>query len=175
MLYRYKISFVALDGTNEAEMICFGDVARRIIGKPVQQIIRTATNANTYPPDVTKIVSLRFTFQVSLTQQSYYRQQKTYQVVSVVTSHGQPNAIPHAPVNEGAAHPSTPMSDHSLTVTTDDGSELAQPNSVTDDGVPSLVAANVSCLHCFYALESCWYLMWLDLPSIADPTSISSH
>jgi replication factor A1 len=156
-------------------MICFGDVARRIIGKPVQQIIRTATNANTYPPDVTKIVSLRFTFQVSLTQQSYYRQQKTYQVVSVVTSHGQPNAIHHAPVNEGVAHPGTPMSDHSLTVTTDDGSELAQPNSVTDGGVPSLVAANVSCLHCFYALESCWYLMWLDLPSIADPTSISSH
>ncbi|XP_066314007.1 replication protein A 70 kDa DNA-binding subunit B-like [Miscanthus floridulus] len=142
--FKYKISFVALDGTDEAEMVCFGDVARRIIGKPVQQILRTATNANTYPPDVTKMVSLRFTFQVSLTQQSYYRQQKTYQVVSVVTSHGQPNAIPHAPVNEDGAHPSTPESDHSLTAATDDGSELVTPNSVTDGGVPSPVATNRS-------------------------------
>ena len=168
ILYRYKISFVALDGTDEAEMVCFGDVARRIIG--------TATNANTYPPDVTKMVSLRFTFQVSLIQQSYYRQQKTYQVVSVVTSHvGQPNAIPHAPVNEDGAHPSTPESDHSLTAATDDGSELVTPNSVTDGGVPSPVATNVSSLHRFYALESCRCLMQLDLPSVADPTSISSH
>jgi replication factor A1 len=79
---------VALDGTDEAEMVCFGDVARRIIGKSVQQLLRTSPNANTYPPDVSKIVSLRFTFAVALTQQSYYRHQKTYQVISVVTPYG---------------------------------------------------------------------------------------
>ncbi|XP_066385069.1 uncharacterized protein [Miscanthus floridulus] len=73
--FKYKISFVALDGTDEAEMICFGDVARRIIGKTVQQLLRTSPHANTYPLDVTKIVSLRFTFAVALTQQSYYWQQ----------------------------------------------------------------------------------------------------
>jgi len=69
---RYKISFVALDGTDEAEMICFGDVARRIIGKPVQQLLRSAAGPNTYPPEVARIVSLRFTFAVALTQQSSY-------------------------------------------------------------------------------------------------------
>jgi replication factor A1 len=58
---------VALDGTDEAEMICFGDIARRMIGKPVQQVLRTATSANTYPPDISKMVSLRFTFQLCLT------------------------------------------------------------------------------------------------------------
>lgn len=83
--FKYKISFTALDGTDEAEMICFGDVARRVIGKSVQQLLKTARNANTYPQEVARIVSLRFTFAVALTQQSYYKQQKTYQVVSVIT------------------------------------------------------------------------------------------
>lgn len=102
---RYKISFVALDGTDEAEMICFGDVARRIIGKPVQQLLRTAANANTYPPDVSKIVNLRFTFAVALTQQSYYRQYKTYQVISVVTSYGRLAQLPpiQSPGNQNPA------------------------------------------------------------------------
>jgi replication factor A1 len=64
-LNRYKISFIALDGTDEADMICFGDVARRIIGKSVQQLLRIATNSTTYPPEVARIVSLRFTFAVT--------------------------------------------------------------------------------------------------------------
>jgi replication factor A1 len=64
---------VALDGTDEAEMICFGDIARRIIGKPVQQLLRTATSSNAYPGDIARLVSLKFTFAVTLTQQSYYR------------------------------------------------------------------------------------------------------
>ena len=97
---------MALDGTDEAEMICFGDIARRMIGKPVQQVLRTATSPNTYPSDISKLVSLRFTFQVSLTQQSYYRQQKTYPVVSVVTSYGQQNAIADAPGNGDGGQPS---------------------------------------------------------------------
>lgn len=47
-------------------MICVVDIARRIIGKPVQQVLRTVTAQNAYPPDITKIVSLRFTFAVTL-------------------------------------------------------------------------------------------------------------
>lgn len=38
-------------------MICFGDVARHIIGKPVQQVLRMATSANQLPLDIAKIVS----------------------------------------------------------------------------------------------------------------------
>lgn len=91
---RYKISFMALDGTDEAEMICFGDVARRIIGKPVQQILRSATCPNRYPPEITRIVSMTFTFAIALSQQSYYKQQKTYQIISVVTAFGsQPSPV----------------------------------------------------------------------------------
>jgi len=57
-----------MDGTDEAEMICFGDVARHIVGKPVQQVLRMATSANQLPADIAKIVSRRFTFVVTLTQ-----------------------------------------------------------------------------------------------------------
>ncbi|XP_066316178.1 uncharacterized protein [Miscanthus floridulus] len=71
--FKYKVCFIALDGTDEAEMVCFGDIARRMIGKPVQQLLRTSTSANAYPPDITKLVSLRFTFVVTMTRQSYYR------------------------------------------------------------------------------------------------------
>ncbi|KAG0516851.1 hypothetical protein BDA96_09G037800 [Sorghum bicolor] len=92
--FKYKISFMALDGTDEAEMICFGDVARRIIGKPVQQILRSATCPNRYPPEITRIVSMTFTFAIALSQQSYYKQQKTYQIISVVTAFGsQPSPV----------------------------------------------------------------------------------
>lgn len=96
---------MALDGTDEAEMICFGDVARRIVGKPVQQVLRTSAGANAYPPDISRIVSLRFTFAVTLTQQSYYRAQKTYNVTSLVTTYGHhvPGVDPAA--DGGAGHP----------------------------------------------------------------------
>lgn len=83
------ICFIALDGTDESEMICFGDVARQIVGKPVQQLLRIATSGSPLPADVTRIVSRRFTFALTLTQQTYYRQDKTFQVTSVVAAHGQ--------------------------------------------------------------------------------------
>lgn len=103
--FKYKICFIASDGTDEAEVICFGDIARRIIRKSVQQVLRTATIQNAYPPDITKIVNQRFTFAVVLTHQSYYRHQKTYQVSSVITSYGNRDAAPvaPAPVDGGAA------------------------------------------------------------------------
>lgn len=47
-------------------------------------------------PEITKMGSLRFTFAVCFTQQSYYRQQKTYQAVSVATLHVNQPAAPVA-------------------------------------------------------------------------------
>ncbi|CAL4917156.1 unnamed protein product [Urochloa decumbens] len=35
--HKYKLVFVASDGTAEAEMICFGQIGQRIVGKPVEQ------------------------------------------------------------------------------------------------------------------------------------------
>lgn len=64
---RYKLCFMALDGMDKAEMICFSDVARCIIINSVQQVLRTSTSANTYLADIARMVSLRFTFVVTLT------------------------------------------------------------------------------------------------------------
>lgn len=125
-------------------MICFGDVARRIIGKPVQQLLRTAGNPNTYPLDITRLVSLRFTFAVTLTQQSFYRPHKTYQVASVVTTYGHHNALP-GPVGDGPDN----SSDDDGAATTLTGSAAHEigaksPASVTAIELGSPVTVNVS-------------------------------
>lgn len=140
---RYKICFIASDGTDEAEVICFGDIARRIIGKSVQQVLRTATIQNAYPPDITKIVNQRFTFAVVLTHQSYYRHQKTYQVSSVITSYGNRDAAPvaPAPVDGGAAADlqiQAPPADG-----TDEDPQHMSPHSVKETDLSSQSVENV--------------------------------
>uniref|UniRef100_A0A0A9FAA0 Replication protein A OB domain-containing protein n=1 Tax=Arundo donax TaxID=35708 RepID=A0A0A9FAA0_ARUDO len=37
--YKFKLSFIAVDNTAEAEMICLGELGRRIVGKTVQQVM----------------------------------------------------------------------------------------------------------------------------------------
>lgn len=60
--YKYKLSFIAGDGTEEAEMICFGEIGRRIIGKPVETVMRSTKREDLIPLDIASIVSSKFTF-----------------------------------------------------------------------------------------------------------------
>ncbi|KAL6909788.1 hypothetical protein ACP4OV_001447 [Aristida adscensionis] len=46
-----------------------------------------------HPPDLSAIVSLRFTFGITLTEQSFFKPTKTYQVNSIVTSHGRQPSV----------------------------------------------------------------------------------
>ncbi|KAJ1256523.1 hypothetical protein BS78_K009400 [Paspalum vaginatum] len=75
---RYKICFIATHGTAEAEMVCFGDVAGRIVGKPFQQVMRATRPSEDFPPDIAAIVSLRFTFAIVLTDQSFDKPDKSF-------------------------------------------------------------------------------------------------
>lgn len=141
--FKYKLCFMALDGTDEGEMICFGDVARRIVGKPVQQVLRTSTSSNAYPPDIARLASLRFTFVVTMTQQSYYKAQKTYNVTSVVTSYGQQVAAPPAPEDGNNGQPGAADADVAIAATpvTEDGLSLQMlentpPPKVHEDTPP---------------------------------------
>ena len=59
---RYKLSFIVGDGTEEAEMICFGEIGRRIIGKPVETVMRSTKREDLIPLDIASIVSSKFTF-----------------------------------------------------------------------------------------------------------------
>ncbi|CAN6372249.1 unnamed protein product [Urochloa humidicola] len=70
--HKYKLLFMASDGTGEAEMICFGQLGQRIVGKPVDQVIRTVRRDEEFPPDVAGIVSQKYTFVVTVANQSFY-------------------------------------------------------------------------------------------------------
>lgn len=104
--YKYKLSFIATDGTAEAEMICFGPVAQRIVGRSVDSMMRTVRRDEDFPPDIAGIVSHKFTFAINMTSQSFYTRIKKYMVTSIITSYGRQRAIPRLPAPAPAAQPS---------------------------------------------------------------------
>lgn len=69
--FRYKLTFKASDGTAEAEMFAFDTVARTIIGKPCPMVVASFPDASAIPPEITAIVSRKYTFIVVLNNQSY--------------------------------------------------------------------------------------------------------
>jgi hypothetical protein len=69
--YRYKLSFMAFDEITEADMFCFDNIVKHIIGKPCSYLLGSAPNTTTIPPEIASIVSLKFTFAVGYTQESY--------------------------------------------------------------------------------------------------------
>lgn len=74
-----------------------------VVGRPVQQALRTTKASDEVPLDIAAIVSMKFTLGIVLTQQSYYRSEKRYQVASVVIAHGRQRALPVASGNSGEA------------------------------------------------------------------------
>ncbi|CAN6240492.1 unnamed protein product [Urochloa humidicola] len=92
--YRLKIPFVASDGTAEAEMICFGNTASRIVGKSCDYVMRLAGRGQNVPSPIEAIVSEKFTFAIKLTDDSYDSEKRSFIVNSVITSHGKQSANP---------------------------------------------------------------------------------
>ncbi|KAJ1270376.1 hypothetical protein BS78_06G048300 [Paspalum vaginatum] len=101
---KYKVAFVATNGTAEAQMICFGDVATRIIGKLVQQLMRAGRPNEDFPPDIAALVSLKFTFAIMLTGQSFEKPEKSYRVLSVLGTHGRQASVPHSVITATNGH-----------------------------------------------------------------------
>ncbi|XP_062194100.1 uncharacterized protein LOC133897388 isoform X4 [Phragmites australis] len=112
---KYKLCFVANDGTAEAEMVAFGEVGRRIVGKPVQQVLRATRIGNDIPPDIAAIVSLKFTFAITLTNQSYYSPKKSYQVNSIIAAYGRQHTLPQLRNNQNKGLLNPQMTIHSST------------------------------------------------------------
>ncbi|XP_062194097.1 replication protein A 70 kDa DNA-binding subunit D-like isoform X2 [Phragmites australis] len=113
--FKYKLCFVANDGTAEAEMVAFGEVGRRIVGKPVQQVLRATRIGNDIPPDIAAIVSLKFTFAITLTNQSYYSPKKSYQVNSIIAAYGRQHTLPQLRNNQNKGLLNPQMTIHSST------------------------------------------------------------
>ncbi|RLN12932.1 ribonucleoside-diphosphate reductase large subunit-like [Panicum miliaceum] len=104
--YKYKLSFIASDGTEEAEMICFGEVGRRIVGKSVEAVMRAPRGRDSIPPDVAAIVSLKFTFAVTMSHKRFRNPKKSYQITSIITAFGRQKNLPyHLPNQSQIKHP----------------------------------------------------------------------
>ncbi|RLM80321.1 hypothetical protein C2845_PM12G19160 [Panicum miliaceum] len=112
--YKLKLPFIGSDGTAESEMICFGDVASKIVGKSAEYVMNSCRRRETIPPNIAVIISLRFTFGITMTNESYHTEAKTYLITSVITSHGRQRRIPRLPTNTanlpGTSRDKTPPS-----------------------------------------------------------------
>ncbi|WVZ63152.1 hypothetical protein U9M48_012810 [Paspalum notatum var. saurae] len=87
-------STAATDGTAEAEMVAFGDTGGHIVGKTVQQVMRSTRSSEEVPPDLAAIVSLSFTFALVLTDKSFEAPTKSYKIISILATHGRQAVIP---------------------------------------------------------------------------------
>jgi hypothetical protein len=78
-------------------MFCFDRVAKRIVDKPCEIVLRTTSHSTNTPSDISTIVSLKFIFLISLNDESYYTRDKVFQINSIVTAHGRQHQEPSTP------------------------------------------------------------------------------
>lgn len=97
--FRYKLSFIATDGTSEAEFFCFDTIAKRIVGKSCQTLFSTSDVSRGPPPDLAAIVSLKFTFAVTINMSAFSVTNRVFSILSVLTNHGRQASIPYATQN----------------------------------------------------------------------------
>jgi hypothetical protein len=88
VLRRYKLTFYATDGTAKAEMFCFDTIAKQIVGKPCQVLLRTLDASQSTPADLRAVVGHKFTFAVNININSYYLKQRILNVNSVIQAYG---------------------------------------------------------------------------------------
>ncbi|XP_008646589.2 replication protein A 70 kDa DNA-binding subunit [Zea mays] len=108
--FKYKLKFRASDATAMAQMFCFDNIARYIVGKSCEVILRSTNAATPIPPDLAQIVSLKFTFRVIPDDSSFNNQDQVpiaLRIISITTAHGRQHALPLKPTNiiEGTSTP----------------------------------------------------------------------
>jgi replication factor A1 len=86
--FRYKLTFFAADETAEAEFFCFDKIARRIVGKPCDALLRSMDISGNTHPDLAAIIGLKFTFAVTININSFYSTGKIINVDSILEAHG---------------------------------------------------------------------------------------
>jgi hypothetical protein len=91
---RYKLTFYATNGTAEAEMFRFDSIAKHIIGKPCEFLIKTLDVLQSTQPDLSAIIGLKFTFAVNININSYYSRDGILNVNSILQAHGRQQPLP---------------------------------------------------------------------------------
>lgn len=107
--FKYKLTFIASDGTAEAQMFCFDNIARRIVGKSCEAVVKSMKRSSGTPPDLAAIVSQKFTFAVSITDSSFDTMTKVFRIESIITSHGRQRTIPQITDYAHQEGPTTPL------------------------------------------------------------------
>lgn len=105
------------DATATAQMFCFDTVARHIVGRPCETVLKQATEAAPIPPDLAQIVSLKFTFRVTASNQTFAQREKqptVLQINSIVVVHGRQHSLPSGIQNTIDQGPSTPNKEATL-------------------------------------------------------------
>ncbi|AQK69227.1 hypothetical protein ZEAMMB73_Zm00001d015634 [Zea mays] len=89
-----KLSFIATDGTCEAEFFCFDSIARKIVGKPCDNLVTAVTTSQGPPAALAAIVCLKFTLAVAINMSAYSVTNRVFSILSILTNHGRQAFIP---------------------------------------------------------------------------------
>jgi hypothetical protein len=93
------LTFYVTDGTVETKMFCFDGVARQIVGKPCELLIRSMNTSGDTPSNLHRIIGLRFTFTINMNINSYYSKERIFNVNSIIETHGRQQMISHIQTN----------------------------------------------------------------------------
>jgi hypothetical protein len=91
---RYKLSFIATDGTCEEELFCFDNIARKIVGKPCDNLVIAVTTSQGPTAALATIMCLKFTLAVSINMSAYSVTNRVFFIMSILTNHGRQTFIP---------------------------------------------------------------------------------
>ena len=114
-------------------MFCFDNIAKRIVGKSCEAVMKSIRHSGDIPPDLAAIISLKFTFAITITDASYHSPNKVFQINSILASHGRQ----HLPTNAHEQAPSTPPKLPLLTLTEDSPTTAMQKLQTTTPSPPS--------------------------------------
>jgi hypothetical protein len=95
------------DGTTEAKMFCVDTVAKHIVGKSCDSLVKFTSHSSKLPPDLAAIVSLKFTFVVTTTNRSFDVPEKMFQIESIAATYGRQQSLPQIS-HTAEQEPSTP-------------------------------------------------------------------
>jgi hypothetical protein len=74
-------------------MFYFDAVARQIVGKPCEILVKSMNISASTPTELSSIIGLRFTFAISININSYYSRERIFNVNSVIEAHGRQQAL----------------------------------------------------------------------------------
>jgi hypothetical protein len=119
-------------------MFCFNNVATQIVGKSCEIVLRGVSEHSSIPRDLAQIISLKFTFRVTIDDQSFFQQNNHPNVLrinSIVTAHGRQQSLLVQAQNLEQQGPSTPPNTSKLKLFEDSPSTALEKLSTTTSTV----------------------------------------